>query len=103
MSGERQSLRYRKIYYKLLLRQEVHWYDMTNPNELATRVTTEITAIQGAIGEKIATIFNVTVMSILGFFLAYYRNWRLSLVLSATLPLLMLAGFLVMKAMQKLG
>jgi ATP-binding cassette subfamily B (MDR/TAP) protein 1 len=40
MAGERQSLRYRKIYYRLLLRQEVHWYDMTNPNELATRVTT---------------------------------------------------------------
>lgn len=42
-------------------------------------------------------------MSIFGFFLAYFRNWRLSLVLSATLPLLMLAGFLVMKSMQKLG
>jgi Cu/Ag efflux pump CusA len=42
-------------------------------------------------------------MSTLGFFLAYFRNWRLSLVLSATLPLLMMAGFLVMKSMQKLG
>lgn len=42
-------------------------------------------------------------MSTLGFFLAYFRNWRLSLVLSATLPLLMIAGFLVMKSMQKLG
>lgn len=42
-------------------------------------------------------------MSTLGFFLAYFRNWRLSLVLSATLPLLMLAGFLVMKAMTKVG
>lgn len=103
MSGERQCLRYRKIYYKILLKQEVYWYDITNPNELATRITTEITAIQGAIGEKIATIFTISVMSTLGFFLAYFRNWRLSLVLSATLPLLMLAGFLVMKSMQKLG
>lgn len=42
-------------------------------------------------------------MSTLGFFLAYFRNWRLSLVLSATLPLLMMAGFLVMKAMTKVG
>ena len=32
MSGERQCLRYRRIYYKLLLRQEVYWYDITNPN-----------------------------------------------------------------------
>lgn len=103
MSGERQCLRYRKIYYKLLLKQEVYWYDTINPNELATRISTEITAIQGAIGEKIATLFTVIVMSTLGFFLAYFRNWRLSLVLSATLPLLMIAGFLVMKSMQKLG
>jgi ATP-binding cassette subfamily B (MDR/TAP) protein 1 len=91
------------MYYKLLLKQEVYWYDLNNPNELATRISTEITAIQGAIGDKIATIFTVTVMSTLGFFLAYYRSWRLSLVLSGTLPLLMLSGFCIMKAMQKFG
>jgi len=70
---------------------------------LATKVSTEVTAIQGAIGEKIAQLLTVSVMSTLGFFLAYFKNWRLSLVLSATLPLLMMAGFAVMKAMQKVG
>ena len=42
----------------------------------------------------------MAVTSVLGFFLAYYRNWQLSLVISAILPALMLAGFLVMKSMQ---
>ena len=40
------------------------------------------------------------VTSPLGFFLAYYRNWQLSLVISALLPAIMISGFFVMKAMQ---
>lgn len=50
VSGERQSLRYRRLYYDLLLKQEVHWYDINNPNELSTKISTEVTAIQGGIG-----------------------------------------------------
>ena len=42
----------------------------------------------------------VAVTSTLGFFLAYYKNWQLSLVISALLPAIMLAAFLMMKVMQ---
>lgn len=39
-------------------------------------------------------------MSTLGFFLAYFRDWRLSLVITAIFPLIMIAGGLMMKAVQ---
>jgi hypothetical protein len=36
MSGSNQSLRFKKMYYKALLDQEVAWYDSHDVNKLAT-------------------------------------------------------------------
>ena len=56
-------------------------------------------AIETAIGEKMAILLNVTVTTIFGFFYAFFKCWRLSVMLLAFLPLLMIAGFLMMKGM----
>ena len=32
ISGERQSIVYRKEYFKAIMRQEVGWFDVNNPN-----------------------------------------------------------------------
>lgn len=39
------------------------------------------------------------VTSVFGFFYAYFKCWQLSIVLTAMLPLVALAGILLMKAM----
>lgn len=36
MSGSRQALKFKKMYYKTLLDQEVAWYDSNDANKLAT-------------------------------------------------------------------
>lgn len=56
-------------------------------------------AIETAMGEKIAILLNVTVTTIFGFFYAFFKCWRLSVMLLAALPLLMVAGVLMMKGM----
>lgn len=56
-------------------------------------------AIETAIGEKVAILMNVTVTTIFGFFYAFFKCWRLSVMLLASLPLLMIAGVLMMKGM----
>jgi hypothetical protein len=40
------------------------------------------------------------VTSIFGFFYAYFKSWRLSLVLTGFLPVMMTAGVFMMKAMK---
>lgn len=56
-------------------------------------------AVENAIGEKISILLNVMVVSIFGLFYAYIKCWQLSLILTAFLPLMLIAGVLMMKAM----
>ena len=56
-------------------------------------------AIETAIGEKVSLLLTTTVTTIFGFFYAYFKCWRLSLILTALLPFMMLGGVLMMKGM----
>lgn len=87
------------MYYKTLLEQEVAWYDSHDVNKLATEVATNISHIEGAIGQKVFIFISTIVMSVFGFFYAYFKCWQLSLVLTAVLPLMMVAGVFLMKAL----
>lgn len=62
-------------------------------------VAGNVTAIENGIGEKVSIFLSTIVTSVFGFIYAYFRCWQLSLVLTGTLPLLMIAGILLMKAL----
>ncbi len=57
-------------------------------------------AIETAIGEKISLLLTTIVASIFGLFYAFIKCWRLSLILTALLPLMIIGGVLMMKGMQ---
>jgi hypothetical protein len=57
-------------------------------------------AVETAIGEKISFLLTTLITSLFGFFYAYFKCWQLSLVLTGFLPLILMAGVLLMKAMQ---
>ena len=99
MTGSRQALRFKKMYYETLLQQEVAWYDSNDVNKLSTEISANMVALETAIGEKISILLTTLVTSIFGFFYAYFKCWQLSLVLTGFLPLMMIAGVLMMKAM----
>ena len=99
MTGSRQALRFKKMYYETLLQQEVAWYDSNDVNKLATEITANMVAVETAIGEKVAILLSTMVTSLFGFFYAYFKCWQLSLALTLFLPLLIFAGTLLMKAM----
>jgi ATP-binding cassette subfamily B (MDR/TAP) protein 1 len=77
----------------------VAWYDSNDVNKLATSIISNVETIENAIGDKFATLLINLSTSTFGFGFAYYRCWELSLVLTAMLPLLILAGALFMKAL----
>lgn len=88
------------MYYKVLLDQEVAWYDSNDVNKLSTEISANMVAVEGAIGEKIALLLTTIITSIFGFFYAYFKCWQLSLVLTGFLPLMMIAGVLLMKGIE---
>jgi ABC-type multidrug transport system fused ATPase/permease subunit len=57
-------------------------------------------SIESAMGEKVSILLMTIVTSIFGFFYAYIKCWRMSLILTGFLPIMMVAGIFMMKAMQ---
>lgn len=44
-TGRRQTVRFKKMYYKTLLDQEVAWYDSNDVNKLATDISANMVAV----------------------------------------------------------
>ncbi|CAK64833.1 unnamed protein product (macronuclear) [Paramecium tetraurelia] len=91
ITGENQSIEFRKRYFAAILKQEIGWFDTINPNELNSKVANETFAVQGAIGEKVPTFIMTFSMSFFGFLIGYIYGWQLALVVTATLPAISIA------------
>ena len=100
ITGEKQTNRYRREYFRAILRQDISYFDAGNPSELTSRIASETFTIQGAIGEKVSTFIQTVAQAAAGFVVAYVKGWQLSLVLTSTLPALVMAAYLVTYAMQ---
>ena len=92
--SEKVSGRIRKAYFEALVRQEIGWFDLLNPNELAAKVSIETYTIQQGIGDKIPVFLMASCTIIAGFILSFTRGWELTLVLCGAFPFLGMAGVL---------
>ena len=90
--SEKLSCRIRKAYFAALMRQEIGWFDLLNPNELAVKVALDTQTIQKGIGENIPTFFMSSATVLGAFVMGFTRGWELSLVLFGALPFVALAG-----------
>lgn len=99
MTGSRQTLRLKKLYYKVLIDQEVAWYDANDINKLSASISSNMTAIENAMGEKLSILLSTIMVSAFGLIYAYFTCWQLSLVLTGFLPFMLLGGTMMMKAM----
>ncbi|KAL4426347.1 hypothetical protein ABPG74_006285 [Tetrahymena malaccensis] len=101
ITGERQSIQFRKHYFKAIINQEIGWFDQVNPNELSSKIASECTHIQEAIGEKVATYLMSISTAIGGFAVGYTRGWQMALVSTAALPVIILGAACYTLVMQK--
>ena len=99
--GSEQSVRIKNEYYKALIDQEIAWYDEHDPNKIVTKVTTNITHIETATGEKMSLMLTTLVTSLVSIFFAFFKCWQLSLMMMATLPALLITGIFFFKSLQK--
>ena len=83
------------------MKQEIGWFDMTEPATLATKVADKALAIQDGMGQKAGDGFQFAGMAVAGIGIAVLQGWELGLSLLAFTPLIALSTLYMMKAMEK--
>ena len=96
-SSHSQAAKLRENYFRSVLRQDIPYFDTTKYGEIVSRIVMDTANIQRGVGEKLGEAIRFTTTFIVGFIVAFYYGWQLSLVLLAIVPVLAIAGFLIMK------
>ncbi|CAM6050786.1 unnamed protein product [Sphagnum compactum] len=104
ITGERQAARIRSKYLKAILRQDVTFFDKeTSTGEMVGRMAGDTVLIQDAIGEKVGTFQQYVSTFVGGFVVAFIKQWKLTLVIVALMPLLVVAITMVSKKLSSLA
>ena len=102
-TGEKTGIDIRKRYFKSLLQQEIAFYDTINPNELSTKISEECFNIQEGIGSRVPTFCHCIGLLVSGLIVGYIKGWQLALILTAFLPITVVAGFIFLRGIQRLS
>ena len=97
----RQANRIRRQYLSALLRQEMGFFDVNDSGALLARVVTDSNAIQEAISSKLPNFIHHGSAGMLGVLIGLIRGWKMALVVSSTLPLLLAAGGMMAVSISK--
>ena len=98
IAGERISTQYREKYVKAILSQEIGWFDMNGPSELATKVADSTSILQDGLTRKASDLFQFMSQFIGSFVVALYLCWQLTVVLLAAFPVIGAAGAFMIDA-----
>ncbi|XP_063693781.1 ATP-dependent translocase ABCB1-like [Bolinopsis microptera] len=99
LSAERQSSKARNEYFRAIMRQEIGWFDETSSGELTTRLTSDINKLKDGMSDKVSMAVQWMTAFVAGFIIAFFYEWRLSLVILSTSPLLAISGYFLSKFM----
>jgi ATP-binding cassette subfamily B (MDR/TAP) protein 1 len=101
LAGKRIINKLNTEYFKTIMKQEPGWFDANNVFEIPTKVQNQIKIIENGIGNKVGQALMSVSQFIASFLVGYITSWQLSLVLTAMLPLLIIGGWCMAKAMQQ--
>lgn len=87
------------LFLLAILRNEVGWFDEEEHNSslVAARLATDAADVKSAIAERISVILQNMTSLLTSFIVAFIVEWRVSLLILATFPLLVLANFAQVK------
>ncbi|KAG6423957.1 hypothetical protein SASPL_114365 [Salvia splendens] len=93
--GENLTTRVRRMMFAAILRNEVGWFDEQENNSslLAARLGSYAGDVKSAIAERISVVLQNMTSLLASFIVAFIVEWRVSLLILATFPLLVLANF----------
>ncbi|CAM6101412.1 unnamed protein product [Calypogeia fissa] len=96
LAGERQVSRMRAKYLQALLRKDVAYFDTdTKTGEFVDSIATDPLMVQEAISEKMGNFIHYLSTLVVGLVIGFTNHWKIAVVTIAVLPLLALAGGLL--------
>ncbi|XP_065929444.1 ATP-dependent translocase ABCB1 isoform X3 [Magallana gigas] len=93
-AAERQTHRIRIAFFRNIMRQEIGWFDTHDSGELNTRLTGDVNKIQMGIADKMGIFFQWMSSFIVGVIIGFVYGWKLTLVILAFGPLIMIAALI---------
>ncbi|XP_065930084.1 ATP-dependent translocase ABCB1 isoform X2 [Magallana gigas] len=101
-SGESLTSRLRRLVFKAMLRQDISFFDnhKNSTGALTTRLATDASQVHGISGARLGSIVQSIANLGTAFVIAFIYGWKLTLVIIAFLPFIMIAGALQMKLLQ---
>ncbi|TPX38280.1 S-methyl-5-thioribose-1-phosphate isomerase [Synchytrium microbalum] len=94
-TGEKITHRVREQYIKAVLRQDLTYFDFSGAGEVATRISSDTLLIQDGISEKVPLLFSQLGTFFSAFVIAFFKSWKLTLVLMCVIPLIAITGFVM--------
>lgn len=87
--GERLTLRVREMMFSAILRNEIGWFDDVNNTSsmLASRLESDATLLRTIVVDRSTILLQNVGLVVAGFVIAFILNWRITLVVLATYPL----------------
>ena len=76
--------------FPAILQNEVGWFDLdeNNSNLLASQLATDAALVRAAVADRLSTLTQNMALTVTAFAIAFYLEWRVTLVILATFPLL---------------
>ncbi|CAG8783209.1 13501_t:CDS:2, partial [Racocetra persica] len=105
LAGERLTKRLRRLTFEALLNQEIAYFDdeKNGTGVLTSKLAVDATKVEGLSGSLMGTVLQNCFNLAVGFGIAFGFGWKLTLVILAASPAVVVAGFLEMRAMTGFG
>eukprot|EP01061_Rhynchopus_euleeides_P024947 TRINITY_DN401_c0_g1_i5.p1 TRINITY_DN401_c0_g1~~TRINITY_DN401_c0_g1_i5.p1 ORF type:complete len:1493 (+),score=724.20 TRINITY_DN401_c0_g1_i5:417-4481(+) len=103
LSGERQIQRIRELYFQSLLSQEPGWFDLQKAGALTQRLHGDTQVIYKGIAEQAGFFFMQSVTIISSYTIGFISSWRLTLVLLAASPAILIAGVIMQRVVSNMA
>ncbi|KAG6544499.1 hypothetical protein Mapa_014137 [Marchantia paleacea] len=104
IAGERQAARIRSLYLRQILRQDISFFDQdTTTGEVIARMSGDTILIQDALGEKVGKLLQLSSTFFGGYVIAFIKSWKLTLVMLAIMPIIVVTGGVMSKFISQLS
>ena len=84
------------------MRQDITYFDTCSPGSVATKTSVNANLVQGGLAEKVGTTIQGLSMLVSAFVVAFSQQWKLSLVVSVSVPTVVVAVFITVAMDTKL-
>ncbi|XP_022176200.1 multidrug resistance protein 1-like isoform X2 [Myzus persicae] len=89
---ERQIHRLRKVFYCQILRQEMSWYDLSDGEDLTTKLSDDLERVREGIGSKFSMVTQYISTLFSGIVIGLCVNWRLTSIILCVTPFLVVVS-----------